>query len=162
MGNHTNCLLDTTLNEFVCPKFRIGDHCIPCVSGIRKATDPVVGVHRHVAHELKAKLLVQIMDLGVLVVDDPTVVDCEDYIRLLNLYDLADAVLTKGTVLESIGSWVDLVGLLQGIRITMPVTTQDYNFIFIFQPINHIVSDACKTSGGNYVTNPKKLRFFSH
>ena len=121
MGNNTDRLLDPTFNKFVRPEFGVGHHCIPCVGGISEAADPVVGVHRHVPNELKAQLLVQIMNTSVLLVDNPAVVDGKDDIRLLNLNDLADAVLPKSTVLESVGCRVNLVSLLQRIRIPMPV-----------------------------------------
>ena len=57
MGNDMHRLLDATANKFVRTKFCVGNNPIPVVGGISKASDPAIGVHRHVANKLEETLL---------------------------------------------------------------------------------------------------------
>jgi hypothetical protein len=162
MGNHTDLLTYPTLQEFVCTKFRVGDDCIPVIGGITEATNPVVGVHGHVTHELKAHLFMEISDTTVLFVDDPAVVDGKDKIWPYPLNNLTDTVFTKRCLLESIRSRKHLELLLDGIWVPMPVAAKDYDFVFVLETLNNIMGDACKTSGCNNVPHPQELWFFIH
>ena len=103
MRNHGNRLGDTTGNKFVCAELGVGDDGIPLVGCVGQATDPVVGVHGGIAHELKLLLLMQVSNLLVLLVDNPDVVDGEDDVGLLSLYDLPNPLHAKGFRLVPVG-----------------------------------------------------------
>ena len=112
MRNHSNRLGDTTGNKFVCAEFGIGNDGIPFVCCIGQATDPVVGIHGGIAHELKFFLLVQVSNLVILLVDDPDIVDREDDVGLFSLYDFSNPLHAKRFRLVPVGRREHFVSVL--------------------------------------------------
>src|SRR5210317_2012829 len=102
MGNDSDRFTDPTFNKFVRTKFRVGNDGVPIVGSISKAANPTIRIHWRITNELKLALLVQVLDLLVLCVDDPHVVDGEHNVGLFTFNDLADALLTEGRSLEPV------------------------------------------------------------
>ena len=128
VGNDSDWLLDAALNKFVRTKFRIGNDRIPLIGSLIQRTQPVIGVHGGITHELKLLLLVQIFDLVVLIIDNPHVVNGEYDIGLLTLNDLSNPFHTERLLLESVGRRIHAKTLLQFARIPPPVIAKNHNF----------------------------------
>jgi hypothetical protein len=162
MGNDGDWFTDTALHKFVCTKFGVGDDGIPVVGGISETTNPAIRIHGCIPHELEFTLLVEVLDLLVLSIDNPHIIDREDNVRLLTFNDLPDALLTEWCGLESIGRRIHFEIFLLLTWITPPVMSKHDNIKVIFQSIDDIFSYTCKSGHGDDVTTPEHLSFFGH
>ena len=162
MGNHTDRLLDSTFVPVLCTELRVGDHCIPLVSGIANGTGPLVGILGAVSNECEVTSLMFFFDLTVDIVDVPDVVHHQDYVWLLDVDDFFNALHTKRFLLEAIGAGVHLDLVLPGCVITPPVVTQTDDIVVMTQMFEDVLSHTSKSGHGDNVTTPKELLPFSH
>ena len=131
--------------------------------GFGQAAVPAIGVHGVVTHKLKANLIAQIFDLRPLIINDPTVIDCKDYVGPHPFCNFTNPRLTKRLVLIHVGGRIHEVLLLQRSIVSVPVAAKHVDLIPILQTAQYVFGNTSKTSGSNNVTYPQKLGLiFSH